>query len=49
MEVSMKRLTICILGITVFAAPCVYDVFSAEPSPLAGLVAVATICSQSPW
>jgi hypothetical protein len=41
-EVSMKRVIICILAVTVFAAPCIYDVFSSEPSPLLGLLAAAS-------
>nr|WP_261334195.1 hypothetical protein [Rhizobium leguminosarum] len=36
----MKAATICILIATVFAAPCIYDVASTEPSPLNGLLAV---------
>ncbi|WP_426230453.1 hypothetical protein [Pararhizobium sp. DWP3-4] len=35
----MKRLIVGMLALAVFAAPCVYDVVSPEPSPL---VAVAT-------
>ncbi len=35
----MKRFIICILGAAVFAAPCIYDAFSTEPSPLWGLLA----------
>ena len=43
----MKRIIICILAVTVFAAPCIYDAASEEPSPVAGLVAVAqTIAAQ---
>lgn len=34
----MKRLIIGMLALAVFAAPCVYDVFSPEPSPLAAAV-----------
>ena len=34
----MKRIIIVILGAAVFAAPCVYDAFSDEPSALAGLL-----------
>jgi|GEM_PF-1268900 hypothetical protein len=35
----MKIAVICLLAITVFAAPCIYDAASSEPSPLNGLVA----------
>ncbi|NNU65824.1 MULTISPECIES: hypothetical protein [unclassified Rhizobium] len=38
----MRLMIICILGATVFAAPCIYDVSSQEPSPLAGLVTAAS-------
>lgn len=38
----MKRIIIVILGATVFAAPCVYDVFSDEPSALHGLLAATS-------
>ena len=41
-EDRMKLLIICTLGAAVFAAPCVYDVASREPSPLAGLVAATS-------
>lgn len=34
----MKRLMICALVAAVFAAPCVYDLSSREPSPLTGLL-----------
>lgn len=44
----MKRIIICILGAAVFAAPCIYDVFSTEPSALQGLLAAATVASTSP-
>lgn len=37
----MKRLIIGMLALAVFAAPCVYDVFSDEPSPLAAMAAAA--------
>jgi hypothetical protein len=38
----MTRIFIAgLLAISVFAAPCVDDVFSTEPSPLAGLLAAA--------
>jgi hypothetical protein len=33
----MKRLIISMLALAVFAAPCVYDVFSPEPSPVAAV------------
>ncbi len=35
----MKIAIICLLAITVLAAPCIYDITSNEPSPLNGLVA----------
>jgi hypothetical protein len=35
----MRMMILCILGAAVFAAPCVYDVASREPSPLAGVLA----------
>ncbi len=38
----MKRIIIIILGAAVFAAPCVYDVFSDEPSALSGLLDAAS-------
>ena len=38
----MKRILIGVMATVIFAAPCAYDVFSKEPSPLAGLVAVVT-------
>jgi len=47
MEVLMRLMIICILGATVFAAPCIYDVSSREPSPLAGLVTAASTVSSS--
>jgi hypothetical protein len=40
MESSMTRIIIGILALAIFAAPCVYDAFSPEPSALAGLVAM---------
>lgn len=43
----MKRIIICILAVTVFAAPCIYDVFSSEPSPLLGLLAAAAVVPGS--
>ncbi|MBX5009335.1 hypothetical protein [Rhizobium lentis] len=42
----MRLMIICILGAAVFAAPCVYDVRSREPSPLAGLVMAASAASS---
>nr|WP_299501616.1 hypothetical protein [uncultured Rhizobium sp.] len=36
----MKRLIVGMLALAVFAAPCVYDVFSTEPSPMGALAAV---------
>ncbi|MBA1348046.1 hypothetical protein FE844_007340 [Rhizobium indicum] len=43
----MRLMIICILGAAVFAAPCIYDVSSQEPSPLAGLVTAASAASSS--
>ncbi|NKK88342.1 hypothetical protein GFL80_29745 [Rhizobium leguminosarum bv. viciae] len=43
----MRLIIICILGAVVFAAPCIYDVSSQEPSPLAGLVTAASAASPS--
>lgn len=43
----MTRILVCILVAAIFAAPCAYDAFSLEPSPLAGLVAAAAIDGQS--
>ncbi|MBB3310489.1 hypothetical protein FHT78_002232 [Rhizobium sp. BK196] len=43
----MKRIIIFILGAAVFAAPCVYDVLSDEPSPLLGLLAATSGMSSS--
>jgi hypothetical protein len=37
----MKMMILCILGAALLAAPCVYDVTSREPSPLAGMLAMA--------
>ncbi|WP_164736324.1 hypothetical protein [Rhizobium vallis] len=42
----MRLMIICILGAVVFAAPCIYDVSSQEPSPLAGLVTAAVAASS---
>lgn len=39
----MKLAMICFLTAAVFAAPCLYDVTSTEPSPLAGVVAVSQL------
>lgn len=36
----MKRILVMMLAAVIFAAPCAYDVFSPEPSPLVGLLAV---------
>jgi len=36
----MKRILVLLLAGAVFAAPCVYDAFSTEPSPLAGAIAL---------
>jgi hypothetical protein len=47
MEASMKRIIIVILGAAVFAAPCIYDVFSDEPSALYGLLAATSGMSGS--
>jgi hypothetical protein len=40
MELSMTRIIVGMLAIAIFAAPCAYDAFSPEPSPLAGLLAM---------
>jgi hypothetical protein len=37
MDFIMKRLIIGLLVLAVFAAPCIYDVLSPEPSPLAAV------------
>ncbi len=39
----MKFAMIFFLTAAVFAAPCIYDVTSTEPSPLAGAVAVSQL------
>ncbi|MBY5395560.1 hypothetical protein AB9F35_18900 [Rhizobium leguminosarum] len=44
----MRLMMICILGATIFAAPCIYDVTSQEPSPLAGLVTAASAGERLP-
>lgn len=43
----MERIIICILAVTVFAAPCIYDGFSNEPSPLLGLLTAAAVAPGS--
>ncbi|WP_204338702.1 hypothetical protein [Rhizobium leguminosarum] len=43
----MRLMMICILGATIFAAPCIYDVTSQEPSPLAGLATAASAASSA--
>jgi hypothetical protein len=43
MEVSMKRIIAGMLAFAILAAPCAYDAFSPEPSPLAALFAMSTI------
>ncbi|MFP3546743.1 hypothetical protein SB748_25175 [Rhizobium sp. SIMBA_035] len=45
----MKRIFMGIMAAVIFAAPCVYDVFSEEPSPLVGLVAAVTVADQYHW
>ncbi|MBB3912775.1 hypothetical protein GGQ65_000030 [Rhizobium fabae] len=42
----MRLMIICILGAAVFAAPCIYDISSLEPSPLTGLVTAASATSS---
>jgi hypothetical protein len=44
----MKLMILFILGASVFAAPCVYDSTSREPSPLAGVLAVTSIDAVPP-
>ncbi|MGO4135497.1 hypothetical protein ACEQ6A_13140 [Rhizobium brockwellii] len=44
----MRLMMICILGATIFAAPCIYDVSSQEPSPLAGLVTAVSSWEKPP-
>lgn len=39
----MKRLIFGMLALAIVAAPCVLDVFSPEPSPLAALAAAVGI------
>ncbi|MGR9163938.1 hypothetical protein [Rhizobium leguminosarum] len=43
----MRLMIICFLGVAIFAAPCIYDISSQEPSPLAGLVTAASTASSS--
>ncbi|MFS8124629.1 hypothetical protein QD336_19585 [Rhizobium sp. BR 250] len=38
-----SSIIVAMLAVAIFAAPCAYDAFSPEPSPLAGLVAVSAI------
>ncbi|WP_168323764.1 hypothetical protein [Rhizobium leguminosarum] len=45
----MRLMIICILGATIFAAPCIYNVSSQEPSPLAGLVTAASSGERPPF
>ena len=40
MEVPLKWIIVGMLAFAVFAAPCTYDAFSQEPSPLAGVFAM---------
>ena len=44
----MRLIVIGLLGAAVFAAPCIYDTSSQEPSPLAGLVTAASATAASP-
>jgi hypothetical protein len=37
----MRMMILCMLGAAVFAAPCVYDATSREPSPMVGILAAA--------
>jgi hypothetical protein len=39
----MKRLIVGLLTFAIVAAPCVYDMFSAEPSALSGLLAASVL------
>jgi hypothetical protein len=39
----MKRLTVGLLTFAIVAAPCVYDIYSAEPSVLSGLLAASVL------
>ena len=41
----MRILIVGFLTIATFAAPCVYDVFSSEPSPLTTPLAIAGLVS----
>ncbi|AGS22203.1 hypothetical protein REMIM1_CH02426 [Rhizobium etli bv. mimosae str. Mim1] len=47
MEDFMRLMIIWVLGAAVFAAPCIYDISSQEPSPLAGLVTAALAASSA--
>jgi hypothetical protein len=39
----MKRPIVGLLTFAIVAMPCVYDIFSAEPSALAGLLAASVL------
>lgn len=39
----MKSVIIFVLTVAVFAAPCVYDIGSQEPSALSGLLSVSQL------
>jgi hypothetical protein len=41
----MKKTILAIMVAAVLAAPCIYDVLSNEPSPLAGIVALSASAS----
>ncbi|WP_208600441.1 hypothetical protein [Rhizobium bangladeshense] len=43
----MRLMIICVLGAAVFAAPCIYDMSSREPSPLVGLVTATSAVSSA--
>jgi uncharacterized lipoprotein YbaY len=45
----MKFIIIGILTANVLAASCIYDAASSEPSPVAGLVAVAQTIAAPRW
>jgi hypothetical protein len=45
----MKSILMGMLATVILAAPCAYDVFSLEPSPLASLVAIVMVAGQSHW
>ncbi len=38
----MRMMVLCMLGAAIFAAPCIYDIGSQEPSPLVGAIAATT-------